>query len=95
MTNTTTMDDLRNQLQAMLDKTEDKETIEQLGTMNSLLDKLAGENQKLQDEQKEILKDYKELVKHTSFTPNGKETEEVVDTKPLTFDEFLKNYKKE
>lgn len=90
----TTIEEIKDQLQAMLDATEDKPTIERIGTMNSLVDKLSEENTHILEEQKTLLKDYKELVKHTSFKPNGTETE-VPDTKePVTFDSFFNNYKK-
>lgn len=91
---TNTINDLKNQLKAMLDATEDKPSIERIGTMNSLLDTLEAEHQQLRTEQKELMKDYKELIKHTSFAPNGTETQEVQETKELTFGEFLGAYQK-
>lgn len=89
-----TITDLKSQLKAMLDKTEDKEAIEQIGTLNSLVDKIEAEHTKLQNDQKDLIKDYKELIKHTSFAPNGNETQEVPEQKTLSFDDFLAGYKK-
>lgn len=84
--------DLKNQLKAMLDNTENKESIEQIGALNSLVDKLEAEHTKLQNENKDLIKDYKELIKHTSFAPNGNETTEVPEQKELSFEEFLAGY---
>lgn len=86
--------ELKDQLQAMLDATEDKPSIERIGTMNSLIDKIEAKHNKLQEEQKDLLKDYKELYKHTSFKPNGTEQEQIKENKKLTFDDFLSGYKK-
>lgn len=88
MTNTIT--DLRNQLQQMLDATENKTQIEQISALNVFVDKLEAEHTQLQNEQKDLLKDYKELVKHTSFIPNGTETQEVPEQKEVHIEDFLK-----
>lgn len=85
--------DLKDQLQAMLDSTEDKSGIERIGTINSLVDKIESKYTQTQNEQKELLKDYKELIKHTSFAPNGTEQTEVPEQKELTFGDFLSSYK--
>lgn len=90
-----TINDLKNQLKAMLEKTEDKEGIEQIGALNSLVDKIEAEHTKLQNENKDLIKDYKELIKHTSFQPNGNETQEVPETKEISFGDFLSTYKKD
>lgn len=90
-----TIKDLKDQLKAMLDRTENKESIEQIGQLNSLVDKLDAEHKQLQNENKDLIKDYKELIKHTSFAPNGNETTEVPEQKELSFEEFLAGYKKE
>lgn len=91
----TTITDLKNQLKAMLEATEDKAAIEQIGTLNGLVDKMEAEHKQLQNENKDLIKDYKELIKHTSFAPNGNETQEVPETKELSFEDFLAGYKKE
>ena len=88
-----TVEEIKNQLQAMLDKTETKEDIEQIGVTNSLLDKLESEHKELQSKYNDLFKDYRELVKHTSFVPNGNETQEVQEQKNLSFDTFLSDYK--
>lgn len=85
----TTINDLRNQLQAMLDNCEDKPQIAQIGALTNLVDKLEDEHKKLQDEQKELLKDYKELVKHQSFKSNGTEETPIPEAKVVSFDDFL------
>lgn len=91
----TTIEELRNQLKAMFDKTENKTEVAQIGTLNSLVDKLEAEHNQIQNEQKDLLKDYKELIKHTSFAPNGTEQTEVPEQKELTFGDFLGSYQKQ
>lgn len=85
---------MKNQLQAMLEKTENKEEIEQIGTLNSLVDKIEAEHKKLQEDNTDLIKDYKELIKHTSFSPNGTETQEVSTPTDLSFSDFLTAYNK-
>lgn len=92
---TNTIKELKDQLQAMLDSTDTKEAIEQIGITNSLADKLEVEHQELQAKYDDLFKDYKELVKHTSFAPTGHEQETVPEPKELSFGEFLSNYKKD
>lgn len=90
---TNTANDIKKQLQTMVDATDNKEQIETLGALNSLVDKMVDEYNHLQDEQKSLLTDYKELIKHTSFKPNGSEQTQVDETKNLTFGDFLDAYK--
>lgn len=90
----TTIDQLKEQLKTMLDSTENKEQIASITSMSNLVDKLNEEHTALQNEQKELLKDYKEVIKHTSFKPNGTEQEQVKTQSTLTFDSFLADYKK-
>lgn len=91
---TTTITEIKDQLKAMLEKTENKEDIEQIGALNSLVDKVEAEHKKLQEENTDLIKDYKELIKHTSFSPNGTETQEVSAPTDLSFSDFLSTYKK-
>lgn len=87
------INDLKTQLQELMDSIDDKPTIEKIGKLSCLADNIEAKHTELQNEQKDLLKDYKELIKHTSFTPNGTE-EAVEEPKELTFDDFLSAYKK-
>lgn len=87
---TNTINDLRTKLQSMLDATDNKQQIEEISALNVFVDKLEAEHTQLQNEQKDLLKDYKELVKHTSFAPNGTETQQVPEQKEVRFEDFLK-----
>lgn len=91
----TTLDSLRNQLQALLDTTETKEAVAQIGITNGLADKLEEEHKELQAKYDDLFKDYRELVKHTSFAPTGNEEHTAATPDgPLTFESFLETYRK-
>lgn len=71
MTNKT--NELREVLSAILDSTEDKELIGSLTTANNLIDEIDKDNQDINSRYKDLLNDYKEVIKHTSFKPNNNE----------------------
>ena len=84
----TIIQEMKENLSKLLDSTEDKQYIEQIGAMSSIVDRLEVEHNTLQEENKQLIKDYKELIKHTSFAPTGIE-QEVADTKVPDFGDFL------
>lgn len=49
-------------------ETADKGTIDKLSQLNKLSEEVAQEHNKLEEEQKALMNDYKELIKHTSFS---------------------------
>lgn len=58
---------LKELIEDFIDKSDDKSQIEQLGTMSSLLDNVRADTEAMRKENKELLHDYKEVIKHYSF----------------------------
>lgn len=50
---------------------KDKETIDKLSSMKQVCDDAKQEQDALQTENKELMKDYKEIIHHTSFKDNS------------------------
>lgn len=85
----TNMEKLRSQLQALLDKAESKDAIGELTTISNTLDDVQKDVEATQAEYKDMLKDYKEMVKHTSWKPD-KDSEDMRDEKdPPKFEDFF------
>lgn len=61
------LEQLKSLVAEMFNKVENKSDIEALSAIKSACDDVEAEHNKLQEENKELLKDYKELVVHTSF----------------------------
>ena len=72
---------LRNVVAAMFEHATEKEQIENLAKINNSIDEVEQENKDLTDKNAELIKSYKELIKHTSFKeqPN-------LDTQPSGMD---------
>lgn len=67
-----------------------KEQIEQLAKINQSIDEVEQEQKELEDTNADLIKSYKELIKHTSFREAPK-----VDTPtgvPPSLEESLKSY---
>ena len=74
----------------MFNKAQNKEDIETLSQLSNVCDEVEAEHNKLQTENKDLMKDYKELIKHTSFKdPNNKPSETIDGVKELKIDEAL------
>lgn len=74
----------------MFNKAQNKEDIETLSQLSNVCDEVEAEHNKLQTENKDLMKDYKELIKHTSFKdPNNKPSETIGGVKELNIDEAL------
>lgn len=69
----TNLEKLRQLVADMFDKSTDKESIEQATRINSAIDDVAAEQQEIVDKNAELIKDYKTLVKHTSFSEPAKD----------------------
>jgi len=85
-------DELKKSISELLDSTEDKTTVEKIAVINKQVDDCASEYNKLADENKSILKDYKDLFKTTAFKVN--ENTKVDDGKSTEFnvESFITNY---
>lgn len=61
------LEELRKLVAEMFEKSTNKEDIEALSAIKTACDGVEAEHNKLQEENKELLKDYKTLITHTSF----------------------------
>lgn len=90
------LEQLRNLVAEMFNKAEHKEDIESLTAIKTVCDEVEQEHNKLEAENKELLKDYKELITHTSFKDDRHSDNRI--TEEVSIDEALemaiKNYKK-
>lgn len=91
----TKLEKLKTMINDQFDKVEDKESIEALGAINTCLDELEAESLASAKDYRDLLSDYKELVKHTSFAIKGNDNPDnrtgVVEA--LSLEEFVKVYK--
>ena len=68
----TKIEELRSVVAAMFANATEKEQIENLAKLNNSIDAVAEENKELTDKNADLIKSYKELVKHTSFKEEPK-----------------------
>lgn len=61
---------LKQDLSALLDKTEDKDTIQLITNINTTVAAIEKDNQDFSGKYGELLGAYKEVIKHTSFIPS-------------------------
>ena len=61
------LDELKTKMQGLLDKAEDKELIGTLTSINETINNIDKEYTTLESEERQLLNDYKDLIKHTSF----------------------------
>lgn len=87
------LEELKNLIADMFAKAETKTDVENMTVLNKLTEDAVAEQNKLQEENKELLKDYKELVAHTSFKDSSKAPVDQISAQPLSFEEALKNFK--
>ncbi len=67
------LDELKNTIKGLVDKAQTKEEIETLTKLNQQVEEAEKDYKTLDDKHKELLKDYKEVVKNTSFTDKPKD----------------------
>lgn len=61
------LEDLKNSVKALFDAAEDKDTIAKITEINKNIEGVEADTKALKDENAELLKDYKEMIKHSSF----------------------------
>lgn len=67
----TKTEELRNHMAALFEKCTDKETISQLGVINNTIEQIEAETKAKDEEYTSLLKDYKDVVLHSSFKPQS------------------------
>lgn len=87
------LDELRKVVGQMFENATEKEQIEQSVKINNCIDEVEKEQKELIDKDAELIKSYKELVKHTSFkdAPKGVETQPSAK-EPLSLEASLKDF---
>lgn len=68
------LEELRNTIAKMFENAKEKEQIEQLARVNNSIAEVEQEQKQLIEKNAELIKSYKELVKHTSFKEQPQET---------------------
>ncbi|MCQ2088149.1 MAG: hypothetical protein MJZ37_08840 [Bacilli bacterium] len=83
------LEQLKNLVADMFAKSENKAEIESLSAIKKACDDVEAEHNKLQAENKELLKDYKELVTHTSFKDQHNKPSNTIDGNVVSFDDAI------
>lgn len=76
----------------MFDKATEKVEIDRLTTIKTSLEGVAAEQTALEEKNAELIKSYKDLVKHTSFNDIESKPADPVGSTPVSFEDFLANY---
>lgn len=85
------LDELKNTIKGLFDKAQTKEEIETLTKLNQQVEEAEKDYKTLDDKHKELLKDYKEVVKNTSFTEKPKDDVGTQPT-PKSLEDSLKDF---
>lgn len=88
------LETLKNLVADWFAQAENKSEIEKLSALKKACDEVEVEQNKLQADNKELLKDYKELVTHTSFSDQSKAPTDNIGASAPSFDEALAEFMK-
>ena len=91
------LDELKEQISRLFENATEKGIIEQAAVVSSKIDEIASEQKRQEEEYKSLLKDYKEVVIHSSFKPKqygdtGADIPVAVWDADKAFDEAIKSY---
>ena len=75
----TKLEQLRQTVAQLFENATEKDEIERLAKVNNSIDEVAAEQAELTEKNAELIKSYKELVKHTSFKEQPKKEVEQVE----------------
>ena len=85
----TKISELKEEVAALMEAATEKEDIDRLSKMSLLMDDAEKEYQALVDENKELLKDYKDVIKHVSVDRPSAPSREISAEAPK-FEDFFK-----
>lgn len=88
----TKLEELRQIVAKAFEDAEKKESIETLAQINTCLDAVGEETKELEKSRDEIVKSYKDLIKHTSFKADASAASDEITPQKVEFDSFLKNF---
>ena len=83
------LEELRQAVADMFENATEKEEIDKVSRLSNIMDDVEKEQKALETENKEILKDYKELIKHVSIERADAPSREVSKEAPK-FEDFFK-----
>lgn len=89
------LEQLKQLVADMFDKCERKEDIDKLSTIKNTINEVEGEQQELIDKNSELIKSYKDLVKHTSFKDDNNivdKNNEIFTPTSVSFEEALSKF---
>lgn len=89
------LEQLKSLVAEMFAQAENKSDVEALSAIKAACDDVEAEHNKLEAENRELLKDYKELVVHTSFKDTKNTPADTVSGELVDIDEALANAIKE
>lgn len=81
---------IKQQLTLMLDKSEDTQIISDLTKITTALDGIEEDYKSQDSKYRELLGNYKEVIKHTSFVPNSNEPIGTGLPKKRSLDDLIK-----
>lgn len=82
---------IKQQLTEMLDKTEDTQLISDLTKITTAIDGIEDDYKSQDSKYRELLGNYKEVIKHTSFIPNTNEQVGTGLPKNKSLDDIISN----
>lgn len=85
------LEELKSFVATLFENSTSKEEIENLAKVNNSISEIEKEQEELTNKNAELIKSYKELVKHTSFKEQPKFTDTASTTAP-SFEEALKDF---
>lgn len=85
------LEDLKTIVAEMFEGAESKESIEQLAKLNNSIEDVQKEQDDLTEKNAELIKSYKDLVKHSSFKDDKVPTDPVGETAP-SFEDALNTF---
>ena len=83
--------ELRNLVADLFSAATDKTTIEKSAIFNQKLNELEADKQKSEEDYQSLLKDYKDVVLHTSFKDNHVDNS-IPNTGSFDGEDFIKNF---
>lgn len=78
------LDELREHVAKLFDAATDKTTIEKCAVVKKTIDEIEAEQKKANDDYQSLLKDYKDVVVHSSYKPSSQV--EAKTGEPKSFD---------
>lgn len=86
------LEQLRQTVAQLFENATEKDEIERLAKVNNSIDEVAAEQAELTEKNAELIKSYKELVKHTSFKEQPKKVETQPTGQAPSLEEALKEF---